>query len=569
MNEWITIQTCRRRVESSIPRLLSRLRPAKKKQAAAPRPQGRQQIPDLDEFLIKKDYAAAISLLEFKQKNGEKNEATNLWLGHCYFRSGDYKKALEVYEDMKKHEIENPDLPVFLGVCFFYLGMYEDAKHAAEKADRTPLQNRLMFHVSHKLGEEKRLMAHHQLLGNTMEDQLSLASIHYMRMHYMEAIEIYKTILQEHTNMIALNVYMAMCYYKMDYFDVAQEVLAVYLRSFPDSPAALNLKACITFKTYNGKAALPEVETLQKVNLYPAARELLRHNQVVFKDGDGALQVFPGLMDTLPEARVNLILYHLKKEDIDSAMALCNDLEPQSTTEFLVKAIAFAYWGQLKESKDHLKTAEQFFKMVGESPYDTDTIPGRQSMACSLFLSGQYDDALVYLNSIQPYHHNDDVFSFNIAQTEMQCGLWREAEEHFLAVTGPDRDKPAFKYMLAKTFVMNRKPQLAWDIYTRSTDPKESFNILRVIAMDCYAVGEFYFAAKAFDGLEKIDPSPENWQGKRGAASGLFKMLVLGKASNEQMSEVLKLLDRGNHPQAEFVSSTIRKWAKANEITLE
>ncbi|VDO85792.1 unnamed protein product [Heligmosomoides polygyrus] len=448
--------------------MLSRLRPAKKKQAAAPRPQGRQQIPDLDEFLIKKDYAAAISLLEFKQKNGEKNEATNLWLGHCYFRSGDYKKALE-YAKM--------NLP----------------------ADRTPLQNRLMFHVSHKLGEEKRLMAHHQLLGNTMEDQLSLASIHYMRMHYMEAIEIYKTILQEHTNMIALNVYMAMCYYKMDYFDVAQ---------------------------------------------------------VVFKDGDGALQVFPGLMDTLPEARVNLILYHLKKEDIDSAMALCNDLEPQSTTEFLVKAIAFAYWGQLKESKDHLKTAEQFFKMVGESPYDTDTIPGRQSMACSLFLSGQYDDALVYLNSIQPYHHNDDVFSFNIAQTEMQCGLWREAEEHFLAVTGPD-------------LVMNRKPQLAWDIYTRSTDPKESFNILRVIAMDCYAVGEFYFAAKAFDGLEKIDPSPENWQGKRGAASGLFKMLVLGKASNEQMSEVLKLLDRGNHPQAEFVSSTIRKWAKANEITLE
>lgn len=43
------------------------------------------------------------------------------------------------------------------------------------------------------------------------------------------------------------------------------------------------------------------------------------------------------------------------------------------------------------------------------------------------------------------------MFSFNIAQTEMQCGLWREAEEHFLAVTGPDRDKPAFKYMLAKT----------------------------------------------------------------------------------------------------------------------
>ncbi|VDL80038.1 unnamed protein product [Nippostrongylus brasiliensis] len=441
--------------------LLSRLRPAKKKQPVAPRPHARQTIPDLDEFLIKKDYAAAISLLEFKQKNGEKNETTNLWLGHCYFRSGNYKKALEVYEEMRNQGVNNNDLPVYLGICFFYLGMYEDAKFAAEKAERSPLQNRLLFHVSHKLGEEKRLMAHHQLLGNTMEDQLSLASIHYMRMHYMEAIEIYKTLLQEHTS--------------------------------------------------------PEVEALQRESLYPAARELLRHNQVVFKDGDGALQVFPGLMDTLPEARVNLILYHLKREDIDSAMALCNDLEPQSTTEFLVKAVAFAYWGQLKES---------------------------------------------------PYHHNDDVFSFNIAQTEMQCGMWKEAEEHFLAVTGPDRDKPAFKYMLAKTFIMNHKPQMAWDVYTRSTDPKESFNILRVIAMDCYEVGEFYYAAKAFDGLEKIDPSPENWQGKRGAISGLFKMLVQGKASNEQMSEILRLLDRGNHPQADFVSSTIRRWAKAHEITL-
>lgn len=46
-----------------------------------------------------------------------------------------------------------------------------------------------------------------------------------------------------------------------------------------------------------------------------------------------------------------------------------------------------------------------------------------------------------------------------------------------------------------------------------------------------FQVGEFYFAAKAFDGLEKIDPSPENWQGKRGAVSGLFKMLVQGRAT--------------------------------------
>lgn len=54
---------------------------------------------------------------------------------------------------------------------------------------------------------------------------------------------------------LALNVYVALCYYKLDYYDVSQEVLAVYLQHFPDSAIALNLKACNHFRLYNGKAA--------------------------------------------------------------------------------------------------------------------------------------------------------------------------------------------------------------------------------------------------------------------------------------------------------------------------
>lgn len=30
--------------------------------------------------------------------------------------------------------------------------------------------------------------------------------------------------------MLALHVYIALCYYKLDYYDVSQEVLAVYLQ---------------------------------------------------------------------------------------------------------------------------------------------------------------------------------------------------------------------------------------------------------------------------------------------------------------------------------------------------
>ena len=55
--------------------------------------------------------------------------------------------------------------------------------------------------------------------------------------------------------MLALNVYLAMCYHKLDYYDVSQEVLAGYVQNHPDSAIATNLKACNYYKLYNGKAA--------------------------------------------------------------------------------------------------------------------------------------------------------------------------------------------------------------------------------------------------------------------------------------------------------------------------
>lgn len=46
-----------------------------------------------------------------------------------------------------------------------------------------------------QFSDEKRLMTHHQSLQNIIEDQLSLAAIHFLRTHYQEAIDIYKKIL--------------------------------------------------------------------------------------------------------------------------------------------------------------------------------------------------------------------------------------------------------------------------------------------------------------------------------------------------------------------------------------
>jgi intraflagellar transport protein 56 len=68
-------------------------------------------------------------------------------------------------------------------------------------------------------------MQYHNRIGETVEDNLTLAAVHYLRGHYEEASEIYKKLLLENREFIAINVYVALCYYKMDFFDVSQDIL--------------------------------------------------------------------------------------------------------------------------------------------------------------------------------------------------------------------------------------------------------------------------------------------------------------------------------------------------------
>ena len=45
---------------------------------------------------------------------------------------------------------------------------------------------------------------------------------------------------------------------------------------------------------------------------------------------------------------------------------------------------------------------------------------------------------------------------------------------------------------------MNAKPHLAWEMYIDLETSNESMNLLSLIAHDCYKMGHFFYAAKAF-----------------------------------------------------------------------
>ncbi|KAL3161442.1 hypothetical protein ABBQ32_010328 [Trebouxia sp. C0010 RCD-2024] len=233
---------------------------------------------------------------------------------------------------MLDREDADPIFHIYAAACLYYMGLYDQAEAAAE-------QNRILFHCAHKTSQEEKLMECHAQLTDSLEDQLSLASIHYLRGHYQEAVDVYKRLLMEHKDFTALNVYLGLCYSKLDFFDVSCEALEGYLQQHPTSAAAVNLKACNLFKLYHGKAAEAEVKALELKGVSPEGSDLIRHNLVVFREGQGALQVLPDMLEVCPEARINLAVHYLKQGQLQEAFLLAKDLQPATPQEYTLKGL--------------------------------------------------------------------------------------------------------------------------------------------------------------------------------------------------------------------------------------
>lgn len=55
---------------------------------------------------------------------------------------------------------------------------------ACLQGPRCPLATRILFHCAHSRGDDDALMVQHSSLTNWLEDQLSLAALHFHRGHY-------------------------------------------------------------------------------------------------------------------------------------------------------------------------------------------------------------------------------------------------------------------------------------------------------------------------------------------------------------------------------------------------
>ena len=66
----------------------------------------------------------------------------------------------------------------------------------------------------------------------------------------------------------------------------------------------------------------------------------------MFRGGENALQVLPPLIDIIPEARLNLVIYYLKNDEVNEAYTLIKDMECVLPKEYILKAVVHAVIGQ-------------------------------------------------------------------------------------------------------------------------------------------------------------------------------------------------------------------------------
>jgi intraflagellar transport protein 56 len=64
--------------------------------------------------------------------------------------------------------------------------------------------------------------------------------------------------------------------------------------------------------------------------------------------------------------------------------------------------------------------------------------------------------------------------------------------------------------------------------------------------------------------MQKFHAWCRYWEGKRGAAIGVFQQVIAGKENREALNEVIAMLRNTQSPQVEYFVKIIGKWIKEN-----
>ncbi|OQS05571.1 hypothetical protein THRCLA_02326 [Thraustotheca clavata] len=535
---------------------------------------------DLDKYISNRDYTGAMTLLEF-QAQSNCTRLNRLWQAYCCFYLGHYQLALQHYQNALNDQDElEQDIKDYLhlqcAVCHLYLQAYDCVNDILMTCLPSKISNpilqahrfRLELVIAQRQDKSMTVASRlSQLLSASIPDQLTAAAILFRQRNFQGASDIYKRLAaKDEGKRAAIQVYLAMTYYCLEYYDVAMELLNTYLSFDPHSLVAQNLRACCLYHLADGFAA---EQSLSSTTIQTNGHVLLEHNLMAFRDY--SLNVWTSLFGIVPEALLNAAIYHLKRHQLQQAYMLLERLEPSQPIEYTLKGIVHCWKGQEEnnsESQEHLFLAEKFFETIGAAPNECDTIRGRQCMASFYLLRKEYETAVTYLKSISIYHVKNDAFNWNYGMALAAMGCYSEGESVLSQIQDPNwKNRYTYCAWLARCHIRSiQQSHLAWEMYLNMQESKDALDLLKLIANEYYLMADYYFAAKSFDVLERVDPDPEYWEAKRGACIGYFNKSISGKCDPVKLLHVLTMLENSKHSQGISMAKTLKSWCEVNQF---
>ncbi len=175
-------------------------------------------IPTLETFIEKRDYVGALTFLDFTSLS---EVDRLLWKAYCAFHNKKFELSQEIYIDLlsgSHGDLVPEETTLYLACAYYYMQMYTEAAEAANDGPNCSLKDRILYHLANKLGDSSEvILKYKQKLSESEENQLCHAAMLYEQCNYQQVCEIYKRTLAENrsTRNLALNLYIAMCYFKM------------------------------------------------------------------------------------------------------------------------------------------------------------------------------------------------------------------------------------------------------------------------------------------------------------------------------------------------------------------
>jgi intraflagellar transport protein 56 len=250
----------------------------------------------------------------------------------------------------------------------------------------------------------------------------------------------------------------------------------------------------------------------------------------------------------------------MKENNPVEANEIFRDLQPIEQNESILKASVSLSLGQINGELSQIEQANTIYADIGTTETVKDTVWGRQCLASSKFIVGDYEETLRVLQTIEEIVGDIDEFNYDKAMTLASLSKWAEAERYLLLVKNQSYTHELFYLTwLCRCYIKNKKPEAAWNLYIDSNSTDDSKALLRIIGSDCFLAGSYYYAMRAYDVLAKYEPDQNYKDGMVSSAVGVFRGVLTKKESNDKLSEVMNLL--AQEPEAQQILQAIQQYA--------